>query len=57
MAFQRMRFSFWTQLDTEKNVELSKIWQQEISWEQIIPERFSWIKIAIIFSNAVACTG
>lgn len=57
MAFRIMRFSFWTQLDTEKNVELSKIWQQEISWKQIIPERFSWIKIAILFSNAVACTG
>lgn len=57
MAFRRMRLSFWTQLDTEKNVELSKIWQQEISWKQIIPERFSWFKIAIMFSNAVAYTG
>lgn len=49
MEVRRVHFSFWTQLDTVKNVELSKIWQHKTSSKQIIPERFTWFKVAFIF--------
>lgn len=45
----RVRFSFRTQLDAEENVQLGKIWRQETSWKQIIPQHFIWSKTAFDF--------